>query len=124
MSVARPRSREVKLIFFIASTIGRASKLLMSICSTTLASSSCLRVSLILVWSFTSVLQYPRHAGEPGPSETLRIGRDPGSRRPRRSPSSYINAACLELNHVIPGDLTARPAVEAGHRLVVDDDLL
>src|SRR3954471_8605722 len=47
MSAARPRSREVKLIFFIASTIGRASKLVMSICSTVVESSSALRVSLM-----------------------------------------------------------------------------
>src|SRR3546814_14534559 len=40
-------SRLVKLIFFIASTIGRASKLLMSICSTSVDSSSALRVSLM-----------------------------------------------------------------------------
>src|ERR1700761_6559991 len=52
MSAARPRSREVKLIFFIASTIGRASKLVMSTCSTTVESSSALRVSLIGDWSF------------------------------------------------------------------------
>src|SRR5215216_2056059 len=55
MSAARPRSRLVKLIFFIASTIGRASKLLMSICSTTFESSSALRVSLILVGSFIAL---------------------------------------------------------------------
>ena len=41
------RSRLVKLILPIASTIGRASKLVMSICSTSFDSSSALRVSLI-----------------------------------------------------------------------------
>src|SRR6185295_1746729 len=68
MSAARPRSRLVKLIFFIASTIGRASKLLMSICSTSVPSSSALRVSL----TGTVVIRsspYPRDPGE---------GRGPG----------------------------------------------
>src|SRR5690606_14419218 len=41
------RSRLVKLILPIASMIGRASKLLMSMCSTSVESNSALRVSLI-----------------------------------------------------------------------------
>src|SRR6185503_14850443 len=51
MPVARARSRLVKLILPIASTIGRASNWVMSICSTMLDRSSALRVSLALVWS-------------------------------------------------------------------------
>src|SRR6187399_357818 len=47
MRVARARSRLVKLILPIASMIGRASKLVMSMCSTSVESSSALRVSLI-----------------------------------------------------------------------------
>src|SRR5438270_5623609 len=54
MLVARDRSRLVKLILPIASTIGRASNWVMSICSTGVASSSCLRVSLILDSEFIS----------------------------------------------------------------------
>src|SRR3546814_5102022 len=46
MLVARARSRLVKLIVPIASTIGRASKLVMSICSTVVDSNSALRTSL------------------------------------------------------------------------------
>src|SRR3546814_3671468 len=46
MLVARARSRLVKLILPIASTIGRASKLVMSICSTVVDSNSALRTSL------------------------------------------------------------------------------
>ena len=57
ISAARPVSREVKLIFFIASTIGRASNDRMSICSTGVESSSALRVSLILVSVFIASLQ-------------------------------------------------------------------
>ena len=47
MPVARPRSRLVKLISLIASTIGRASNDVMSMCLTWRDSSSALRVSLI-----------------------------------------------------------------------------
>jgi hypothetical protein len=44
MSAARAVSREVKLILRMPSMIGRASKLVMSICSTVLASNSALRL--------------------------------------------------------------------------------
>src|SRR5688500_6172276 len=47
MRVARARSRLVKLILPIASISGRASKLLMSMCSTSVESSSALRLLVI-----------------------------------------------------------------------------
>src|SRR4051812_32390879 len=46
ISEARPRSREVKDILFMALTIGRASNDLMSMCSTGVESRSALRLDL------------------------------------------------------------------------------
>src|SRR5690606_29164230 len=57
MRVARARSRLVKLILPMASMIGRASKLLMSMCSTCVESSSALRVSLIGALFIDAVLR-------------------------------------------------------------------
>ena len=68
-------SRLVKLILPIASMIGRASKLVMSICSTVEDSNSALRMSLILVSSLvlmsvsvvmvSPILVIPAKAGTP-----------------------------------------------------------
>src|SRR3546814_12400182 len=69
MLVARARSRLVKLILPIASTIGRASKLVMSICSTVVDSNSALRTSLVGASGCETVLSHsppPRWREGPG----------------------------------------------------------
>src|SRR6478609_1758645 len=96
MLVARPRSRLVKLISAIASTIGRASKLVMSICLTCFESSSALRVSLIggfaaAVLVRVSVMGTPiqhgrRHSGD---AETREGG---GAHAAPRLPIRYWSA--------------------------------
>src|SRR5688500_7832648 len=119
MPVARARSRLVKLILPIASTIGRASKLVRSICSTGLASSSDLRVSLTLGWSVPTAVSVsvvmsllhthcsPAKAGVQTSFSLLSLGLRRG-----RFLLPLHGSRTLALVH---------GSVERRHRLVVDD---
>src|SRR5829696_8253779 len=69
MSAARAVSREEKLILRMASMIGRASKLVMSTCSTVLASSSALVLAGTGAFIWRGILinsAHPREGGDPG----------------------------------------------------------
>src|SRR5947209_8679760 len=127
MLVARDRSRLVKLILPIASTIGRASNWVMSICSTGVASSSCLRVSLILDSEFISCSNSSPPAwgtGRGGFSVVhSRTGYWPSflhrGDRPTPNPSRKREGVILQLYYVRARGCAR--AVEARHRLVLDD---
>src|SRR6476646_6136243 len=120
MPVARARSRVVKLILPMASTIGRASKLVMSICSTGVDSRSALRLSLIrsASWTLFSVSVCMVTSSFPRKRES-RYSR--WSRKTKRDSRLHGDdeIAGLKLHHVRATDLDGR--VEAGHRLVLDD---
>src|SRR3954454_14921725 len=119
MPVARARSRLVKLILRIASTIGRASKLVMSICSTGLDRSSCLRVSLTVERSISSsvVMSCSNAASRTASIRACRYVR--GTASPHFPLTTASGRKSLQLHHVRA--LALQRGVEAGHRLVVDD---
>src|SRR5438270_10409230 len=128
MLVARDRSRLVKLILPIASTIGRASNWVMSICSTGVASSSCLRVSLILDSEFISCSNSSPPALGDGqgwvfPWSILgpAIGRRSciGGTGPPPTPPASGRGVILQLYYVRARGCAR--AVEARHGLVLDD---
>src|SRR3569623_149075 len=121
MPVARDRSRLVKLILPMASTIGRASNLVMSICSTGLDRSSALRVSLILDSEFipNSNSARPLRAGE------IKAGMSFSFPEGTASPSvslqhSRRRVSSLQQNHV-GAALLVDVSVQARHRLIADD---
>src|SRR5688500_9589434 len=99
MRVARARSRLVKLILPIASISGRASKLLMSMCSTSVESSSALRL-LVIGASFIGtsssrgngppLMRVPRKGGAiegGGPAVNMRRDRPMTEPMPMRAPT-------------------------------------
>src|SRR6185295_8836594 len=114
MPVARARSRLVKLILPIASTIGRASNLVMSICSTGLDRSSALRVSLTLGSISVSVVI--------SSSNAMRAPARAGAKR-RVSPiTGFLPAQELLLPlHGLRTLALVGGSIKRGHRLVVDD---
>src|SRR3982750_1772518 len=115
MPVARARSRLVKLILPMASTIGRASNLVMSICSTGVARSSDLRVSLTLLRSISCSVVIANTSSFPRKRE---------SRYSRCQLKNRVAPAFagleLSLREGSPSNLR-RSAVEARHGLIVDD---
>src|SRR5690349_17719744 len=137
MPVARARSRLVKLILPIESMMGRASNLVMSICSMGVASSSALRVSLIRSVSWTlfsvsasiscsnSIHPLPLAGGTGGVGLwSSRTGYWPslipvgGQAHPLPLPQAGGETR-LQLHHV--GQCRRAGSVEARHRLVLDD---
>src|SRR5690242_8880606 len=126
MSVARERSRLVKLIFPIASMIGRASNLVMSICSTGVDNNCCLRVSLIADPSISSSVVISCSNGAASERVAAKRGLSFGAASPQiiagavRPPSVATEGGKrLQLHDVRAcGGLGA---VEARHRLVIDD---
>src|SRR3546814_8549883 len=113
-------SRLVKLIFFIASTIGRASKLLMSICSTSVDSSSALRVSLmrasvVILVSMNSLPSRLREGLGEGVSECR------GGTCPPPGPPASGRGVKLQRNDVRRDGAFLRSGVKRRQRLVGDD---
>src|SRR6478672_603166 len=123
MPVARDRSRLVKLILPIESMIGRASNLVMSICSIGVDSSSALRLSLMrsascvltrvsVVISCSNGRRPQLRAASFNEGMSFRAGGQP-------HPKARLSAELLQL-HDVRSSRDFCP-IEAGHRLVIDD---
>src|SRR5436190_3899298 len=139
MPAARARSRLVKLILPIASTIGRASKLVMSICSTSLDNSSALRVSLIWASSWTllrvSVVivcsktsSFPRNGGNALFPKQCWFPPWNLAEKQDWVPAFAGMTVCAVLplqRDDVRGALAFRDVdVEGGHRLIADDHMI